>query len=113
MHAVEAYDPGIAAACQDFYRHRVGAEEPQTLNDVAPGSSYGPYEAGIKDNFDRAFGERKAWYAGKAGGEEILTMGVQKLFEDPSGFAENDPEYCAFIVGVLDGSLRNKPIPQE
>jgi hypothetical protein len=27
--------------------------------------------------------------------------------------ARRDPEACAFVLGMLDGSLRSKPIPEE
>ena len=33
-------------------------------------------------------------------------MGLQRLYEDPAGFAHSDPEYTKFLLGILDGALR-------
>lgn len=129
-HGIEKYNPEIAAAIQEFRKHRVGDEKGRKMRDVqreiseALGRTYDPSlsaydedEVGYQDDFGRAFGEgtTQAYYVGKIYDEnttEILSMGVQKLFEDPKGFAENDPEYCSFILGILDGSFRSKPIPE-
>lgn len=93
---------------EEFLRHRVGEESSRPLQDVFPGSHYKADELGRKDRFEDAFGER-AWYVGKdygAGGyTEITSMGVQELYNDPVRFAAKDPEYAAFILGALDGSL--------
>ena len=37
---------------------------------------------------------------------EIVSMGLQLLFEDPVSFARYDREYFKFIVGILRGDLR-------
>ncbi|MGA4923547.1 hypothetical protein, partial [Bacillus subtilis] len=70
------------------------------------GGGYSDNEMGRKDDFEKAFGNKNsAYYAGKEyshNASEVLTMGVQLLYNDPSGFAKRDPEYCAFVVGVLD-----------
>jgi len=51
----------------------------------------------------------KAYYVGKDykyKATEALSMGLQKVFEDPLRFAKLDPEYFKFVLGQLDGSLR-------
>ncbi len=114
-HSLEYFLPGVNAATQEFLRYRCKDEEPQQLNKVIPGSGYDDKEKGRKDNFEKAFGERSAWYVGKDYGgssSEIISMGLEKLYNDPTGFAKKDPEYVAFLVGILDGSLR-KRIPPE
>lgn len=116
-HGIEHNDPGILAAVLEFRKYRVKDEPPTNLQQKY-GNSYESYEEGYKDQFDLAFGdERSGYYTGKIydGGRatEILSMGVELLFKDPLGFAARDPEYCAFIVGILQGTLRKKPIPQE
>jgi hypothetical protein len=93
----------------EFLNYRVGDEVPQKLKDVFPESKFDDNEFGRKDRFDEAFEPKAAYYIGKkygGGVNEILAMGVQKLFEDPAGFAAKDPEYCAFVVGILRGTLR-------
>ena len=32
-------------------------------------------------------------------------MGMEQLYKDPINFAEDDPEYFKFIVGVLRGDI--------
>ncbi|WP_422932047.1 OmpH family outer membrane protein [Singulisphaera sp. PoT] len=113
-HALDTeYKQGADDICvrtQEFLKHRVGDEKPQKLKDLFPGSRYGDDEEGRKDRFDEAFGEgSSAWYVGKPYGRrssEVLSMGMEYFYADPVDFAKKDPEYCKFILGILDGSLR-------
>jgi hypothetical protein len=113
-HGLEYNLPGAQAACKAFLEHRVGNEPLQQLNKAKPGSGYADWEKGRMDKFDAAFGQ-SGWYVGKeANGDatEILSMGVERLFEEPASFAAKDPEYFTFVVGVLNGRLRDNPIPE-
>ncbi len=111
VHGLEYNVPGVHLACTDFIDYRCGNEKPISLKEKF-GGGYSENEKGRKDNFEKAFGsETSAFYAGKHyehAASEVLTMGVQLLYNDPSGFATRDPEYCAFVVGVLDGSIRGR-----
>ena len=69
-------------------------------------------EIGNKDSFDRLFDDPKthyyAHYTGKryaAGSGEVVSMGLQAMYNDPVGFARKDPEYFKFIASLLDGTL--------
>jgi Phage Mu protein F like protein len=111
-HHVEFRLPGAQQAAQDFLRHRV-KDQPLTSLRQRLGKNYRADEMGRDDDFARAFGARGAWYVGKHyedGSTEIISMAVEKLYNDPVGFAKNDPEYCKFILGILDGSMRT-PAP--
>lgn len=91
-----------------FLDHRVGDEPLRKLQQVFPGGSYDDDEVGREDDFGKAFGSAK-WYVGKHysdGATEILSMGLEYFFNDPIKFAERDPEFAKFLMGVLDGSLR-------
>ncbi len=93
----------------EFLAYRVGQERAAKLGRLFPGSGFRGDEVGRKDHFDRAFSGAEAYYVGKdygRSGTEVLSMGLQKLHEDPVGFARNDPEYCKFVLGILDGGLR-------
>jgi hypothetical protein len=67
-------------------------------------------------SFDQAFTVEQAYYIGRDYKNlkrhtslyptEILSMGMERLIVDPITFAERDPEFCSFILGILDGSLR-------
>jgi hypothetical protein len=92
-----------------FLKHRVGDEPLTYLARKFPQVGFSQDEVGRKDRFEEAFGERQAYYVGKKyidNASEILSMGLQKLHDDPLLFAKKDPEYCKFVLGVLDGSLR-------
>lgn len=105
-HQIERSVPGVRAATDEFLRHRVGDEPLRKLKEVMKGR-YADDEFGREDDFGKAFGDQR-WYVGKHynGASEVISMGLQKLYEDPGGFARDDPEYAAFILGILDGSLR-------
>lgn len=63
-----------------------------------------------EDKYGAAFGDAK-WYVGKhypSGDTEILSMGLEKLYDSPLDFAEKDPEFFKFLLGILDGSLRTQ-----
>jgi hypothetical protein len=96
------------ARAEEFLAHRVGNEPLTDLHAKYP--DLDPGEMGRKDQFTTVFNERSAYYTGKdygkCNGTEILSMGIQKLYDDPIGFAEQDPEYFKFVLGILDGSLR-------
>jgi hypothetical protein len=109
-HGIERHIPGAKTAAREFLAHRVKDEPPRKLAEVLPDRKYASYEEGRKDDFDRAFGD-SGWYCGKEyadGGTEILSMGLERLYEDPATFARLDPEFCAFILGVLDRSILEK-----
>lgn len=93
---------------KEFLDYRCGAEKQRKLADQFPGRGFRDDEFGRKDKFDSVFDEMQAYYVGKiySSNTECISMGVQKLWEDPAGFAVKDPEFCKFILGILDGSLR-------
>jgi hypothetical protein len=115
-HGIEYKMPGVQSATLRFLNYRVKDEPLQKLKEVLPDSGYASWEEGRKDNFEKAFGKYSSWYVGKkpnGNATEVVSMGVQKLYEDAEYFAQNDPEYCAFILGVLDGSIRDVEVPEQ
>jgi hypothetical protein len=115
MHGIESYNPDIASAIEEFRSYRVKDEKGQDLMQKF-GGCFDPFEIGYKDNFDKGMeGESSAYYTGKYYNKnhtEILTMGVQSLYDNPEKFCRGDPEFATFIVGVLNGRVRSKPIPE-
>ena len=107
-HYVEDTFPGVSERAKEFLKYRVGDEAVVKFNEVITGRRYRDDERGRKDNFDKHFRDA-GYYVGKeysSGDTEIVSMGLEALYKDPSGFAKNDPEYCTFIVGILTGHLR-------
>lgn len=115
-HAIEAKvtQGGSRALARslEFLEHRVGGETPTLMRDVASQpDKYDPSETGRKDKFDSVFDENPthAYYVGKdygRGGSEIVSMGLQMLYNDPVKLAEKDPEFFHYLSGILDGHLR-------
>lgn len=109
-HHLEFKLPGVKEAALAFLKQRVGNEVPQSLNKLFPGGHYGDDEKGRKDDFEKTFGNAVvAYYAGKDYGDsatEIVSQGLELLYNDPAGFAVRDPEYFKFILGILDGTFR-------
>jgi hypothetical protein len=107
MHMTDGIHVGKRS--REFLDYRITGETVRKFKDVYPNSNYGDDEMGCEDGFGAAFGESR-WYVGKVykGGNsnEILAMGMQKLLNDPIGFAQADPEYCQFVLGILHGTLR-------
>lgn len=108
-HGIEVKHPGVMELTNQFVEYRVGNEVPTLMKDVVPDLNYEDNEIGRKNSFDKATGsEKSGFYVGKVypnGSTEVLTMGCELLFKDPIGFAKSDPEWYAFTVGILDGSL--------
>jgi hypothetical protein len=107
-HALEWQIEGIHDRVIEFARHRFGSEAAVSLRKLFPGHGFTVAEMGRKDHFDRLFSGSSAYYVGKtyAQNSEVISMGIQKLFSDPAGFATKDREFFKFILGILDGSLR-------
>jgi len=88
------------------------------LNDVLKTNVYKDVEVGWDDDFDKMWrdtthGKSSAYYTGKDyskwwGGTvtEVVSMGLQLLYEDAPHFAETDPEYFKLIVGYLKGVFK-------
>jgi hypothetical protein len=103
-HHIECSDPEILAECRAFLRSRAKpGEKPRSLAVLTGNGFYRPSEIAIEDDWVAKGG---SVYMGKvypdaAGATEILTMGLERLYEDPVGFARQDPDYFQFILKTL------------
>jgi SPP1 gp7 family putative phage head morphogenesis protein len=102
-HIIEDSDKYVNEMVQTFLNYRVGDEQPQSMKSLFPNYNFDQTEMGRKNHFDRHFKSVDAYYVGKEyrSNSEILSMGMQALYEDPVGFFKNDPEYANFVVSVL------------
>ena len=109
-----AFDAGIKTGSDkvlerslEFKEHRLKGQASVELRSLYPW--YDPGEKGADDDFGKAFPGSSAWYVGKDYGRyatEIVSMGIQQMYNNAAYFAKNDPEYCKLIMGIMDGSLR-------
>lgn len=108
-HHLEYAIPGAQKLCQEFLAHRTAGETPADLS--ALGLTQDSDAKGVKDDFGKTFGTTQCYYVGRLysdGGTEILSMGIEALYGSPIHFAQSDPEYFAFVMGIVTGDLLGK-----
>lgn len=100
-HAIEHQFPGVYDACREFLLKRAAGGPLRSLQALT-GLSYSRWETAYEDEWVKRGGNV---YTGKvypgSKNTEILTMGLQRLYENPNGFAVEDPEYFDFILSVV------------
>jgi len=83
------------------------------MKEMFPNHSYDDNEMGNEDSFGPAMRIRKpsasgAFYAGKdygRGSTEIVTMGLEAMYNNAPALAVADPEYFKFLVAYVNGKL--------
>jgi hypothetical protein len=116
-HCLEDQIRGVGQAGKDFREYRIRGQEQKKFKDLFPGHGYEDHEEGADDEFGKyfstsssegRFADSSAWYVGKhySSRSEIISMGLEALYVDGVRFAQKDPEYCKFILGILSGDLR-------
>ena len=107
-HFLEKNNPKMLANSKAFLEYRTRGESAQKLNKLMGSNFYGNSEISKKDKFfspycGKVYSSNNEYYGADA--TELMSMGVQKLFEDPSGFAKEDREYFDFVIGNLRGEI--------
>jgi hypothetical protein len=118
-HVLEDRDPEVHRAAVDFLTSRTAGEPDVRLADLYPGRGYGADEITKPDRFiDPYMG--KQYRSSDIGvtpelaadpskdhySTEIVSQGLQRVYETPGELAARDPEYFKFIVGVMRGSKK-------
>ncbi len=96
----------------DFRMRRFPKEKDVDMSQKFPGRRYQPGTIGNPDELEGLFKSRdgfnadtSATYAGlvypQTGQTEVLSMGLQLLYQDPIAFAKEDPEYFALVMSIL------------
>jgi len=99
-HSLENANPQLKMWEYAFWTHRRKGERLQKLKKLL-GGRYGSSEVAIKDDWPNAYSGK--YYGRRMGlpeqeNFEILSTGLERLLGNKSW---NDPEYEAFIVGIL------------
>lgn len=104
-------DGSVLTAATEFIRKRAG-KSLVDLRDEVPGHGYRGDERtrkGWKSMLPAFGGDRNlAAYAAKhyvSGFTDVVSMGLEQLYNDPFGFARDDPEYFDLILNVVRGTL--------
>lgn len=100
-HAIEHFNPRIAERCREFLYSRTAGRKCFLLKDIYNDNRYDRSEVAIPDDFMEG-------YVGKLyldGATEILSMGIEFLYDKPLPFLEQDEEHFRFIIAALRGLL--------
>ena len=88
--------------------YRTKGESIQSLRSITGNKGYKSGEKTKKDNFFSPYcGKLYNCYESyiSADATELMSMGVQRLFENPKQFAKEDREYFDFVIANLRGEL--------
>tara|TARA_R110002020_G_scaffold472424_2_gene700448 strand:- start:5830 stop:7752 length:1923 start_codon:yes stop_codon:yes gene_type:complete len=100
IHNLEYAHADISRKTKAFLKKRAEGKGAVSLKQVK-GGNYDPSEVAFEDKWEERGGNL---YTGKeymTKATEIMTMGVQRLFESPVLFAQQDPEFFEFILSII------------
>jgi len=129
-HGLEAADPDLHKRAVDFLVKRNTGGKIERLKERFPGSKYEPQEISVDDDWKNPYsgkiyvGKFKSdarAFANKVSGKdfdisqfpeliediqhtEVLSMGIEKLYNDPVRFAKEEPEYFKFMINTAKGA---------
>lgn len=89
-----------------FFNDRTKDDEIEKLADLHKGSGYRKDEVVKKDKWQSAYtGKVYSFDSDISSSSELISMGIQQLYESPKRMIDNDPEFFDFIVSYLRGSI--------
>lgn len=115
-HAIEFSNPDVLRKSAAFLYDRGEGKAAKPLSKLEPGVKYSPSEKALEDKWAEKGGRA---YIGKVyvrgyhpnmtrdnfvsniQGSEILSMGIQRMLENPVRFRQQDPDYFNFIKSQL------------
>lgn len=103
-HWLEVVNKSVSNETARFFEERTKGEVTKTLRSLTGTRSYGRGEVAKKDKFIEAYMGKV--YAGSRS-TELLSMGMELLWDDPVRLAQEDPDYFDFIFQLLRGKRRD------
>lgn len=100
-HLFEFFGTGVRAKVAAFFDKRTVGEVTVQLRRLFPGRGYKVSEITKRDKWVSPYTGKV--YPASWNCSEVVSMGVQHLYEDPLAFARQDPEFFDFIVNLLRG----------
>jgi hypothetical protein len=116
-HVVEQRDQGMLDRSTAFQNQRqidaFGADSNgnPSRGATAMGSGYGRGERALDDSWVEKGGSKysglryNSEISGRATATEVYTMGMERMYDDPIGFIDEDPEYFAWTVASASGEF--------
>jgi hypothetical protein len=120
-HWLEHTRPDVFNAASTFLHHRYSKSLPAdrniaALKDLTGIQAYGNDEVAFRDKFKSAYAGKIYSSTMHVSGKkyetiqatEIISVGMQQLYQNPVKFRREDKEYYNFILGVIHHVNRNK-----
>jgi hypothetical protein len=98
-HALEHLSKDVQQKAIAFLDQRTAGESAQRLGDRYNRSEKAKFDKFLDPYMGKAYKDKN----GDTYATEIVSMGLQKMFEDPVNFAKQDPEYFEFMYNLLRG----------
>lgn len=106
-HVIE-YERGaeFRAKRMAFFNARTEGDTLTRLSEINPRAGYRDNERTLRDRWEHPYtGKVYDFDSDENSASEVISMGIESLYEDPIGFFRADPEYADFIIAYLRGSL--------
>lgn len=96
-HYLDWNNDYVRAKVESFFNRRTVGETPTRLDSIFPNSGFDAWETTLVDKFTDPY-MGKSYSTSKGTITEITSMGLQRIWEDPSLFLSQDRDYFTFIV---------------
>ena len=97
-HWLEDIRPNVLESSLKFMERRTAGETAEWL-----GRGYDQWEKAKKDQFFEPYCGKVYISGGRHYATEIVSMGLERMYKDPLGFARSDPDYFDYIISVMRG----------
>lgn len=101
-HALERNHPEVHRAAMEFWERRTSGEGLKRMGDVTGKTHFRPDEVTKPDGFFDAYVGKR--YPGDRH-SEVVSMGLEKMYDDPVDFWEQDSEHFSLIWRIMHGNL--------
>lgn len=100
-HAIEDKYPDVLDRLNQFLDYRTKGETAQPLSQLTNNANYGAREIAKPDKFIHPYMGKIYESKDKRFATEILSMGLELMYRNPTLLLEQDPELFNFILGIL------------
>jgi len=104
-HFIEDNNPRLREAAIGFLLTQSQDYPIRPLIDITDDTGYNPWEVAFDGAFTRPY-SGKVYYVSATDhyrSTEIISMGLEQLYEDAVGFARRDPDHYTFMMGLITG----------
>ena len=103
-HWLETHDPAIHQKLLAFYGRRTAGEQAQPLSLLTGNPAYNAWEVARKDQFLEPYmGKEYFDPSGSQYATELLSMGMEMLYNKTAELASGDPDMFDTIFNILRG----------